>query len=106
MPRSTRSGLALQVLQDSHKNLERKLSGLHAREFSQTALEDARQSVLETERRMGSRGCLRNMRRLEPLFEGLHHYAKVIEVLCNGVPFMPLVWAPIKFIINVSWLRG
>lgn len=100
--RSKRSGLALQVLQNAHKDLEGKLSGLHLQEFRQTSLEDARKAVLDTEARMASRGCLRNTRRLMPLFEGLQHYSRVIEVLCNGVPFMPLVWAPIRFIINVT----
>jgi hypothetical protein len=102
MPKSRRSGPALQVLQTARKNFESKLSGLHVKDFSQTTLEDARQGVLETEAQMAARGCLRNTRRLMPLFEGLHHYSKAVEVLCNGVPFMPLIWAPIKFIVNVS----
>ncbi|KAH7374985.1 NACHT domain protein [Plectosphaerella cucumerina] len=102
MPKSRRSGPALQVLQTARKNFESKLSGLHVKDFSQTTLEDARQGVLETEAQMAARDCLRNTRRLMPLFEGLHHYSKAVEVLCNGVPFMPLIWAPIKFIVNVT----
>lgn len=102
MPKSKRSGPALKVLQTAQTSFQSKLSGLHVNEFSQTTWEDARQGILDTEAHMAARGSLRNTRRLMPLFEGLHHYSKVIEVLCNGVPFMPLVWAPIKFIVNVS----
>lgn len=104
MPRlqSRRSGAALKVLQDARDRMESKLSGLHAQDFKRTSLEDARKAVLDMETQMAARGCLRNTRRLMPLFEGLHHYSKVIEVLCNAVPFMPMVWAPIKFILNVT----
>ncbi|KAH6681085.1 hypothetical protein F5X68DRAFT_263435 [Plectosphaerella plurivora] len=102
MPKSKRSGPALKVLQTAQSNFQSKLSGLHVNNFSQTTWEDARQGILDTEARMAARGCLRNTRRLMPLFEGLHHYSKVIEVLCNAVPFMPFVWAPIKFIVNVT----
>lgn len=102
MPKSKRSGPALKVLQTAQTSFLSKLSGLHVNDFSQTTWEDARQGILDTEARMAARGCLRNTRRLMPLFEGLHHYSKVIEVLCNAVPFMPFVWAPIKFIVNVT----
>ncbi|KAI8722914.1 NACHT domain-containing protein [Fusarium sp. LHS14.1] len=42
------------------------------------------------------------MRRLEPLFTGLGYYSKTIEVLCNGTPYMPWIWAPIKLILKIS----
>ncbi|KAH6663538.1 hypothetical protein B0J14DRAFT_683261 [Halenospora varia] len=42
------------------------------------------------------------MRRLMPLFSGLEHYSKAIEVLCNGTPYLPWLWAPIKLILKVA----
>ncbi|UNI24017.1 hypothetical protein JDV02_009797 [Purpureocillium takamizusanense] len=42
------------------------------------------------------------MRRLEPLFKGLQYYSQSIEVVCNGTPFLPWIWAPIKLILKVA----
>jgi hypothetical protein len=42
------------------------------------------------------------MRRLTPLLNGLEHYAKVIDVLCNGTPFLPWIWAPLTLILRVA----
>lgn len=41
------------------------------------------------------------MQRLVPLFTGLGYYAKSIEVVCNGTPYLPWIWAPIKLILKV-----
>ncbi|KAJ4303250.1 hypothetical protein N0V90_002143 [Kalmusia sp. IMI 367209] len=42
------------------------------------------------------------MRRLKPLFDGMEHYAKVVDILCNGTPFLPWIWAPITLILKIS----
>lgn len=42
------------------------------------------------------------MRRLEPLFKGLENYAKVVDVLCNGTPYLAWIWAPITLILKVA----
>lgn len=42
------------------------------------------------------------MRRLDRLFGDLQHYAKVIEVLYNGTPYIPWLWAPIKLILQAG----
>ncbi|KAK2028567.1 hypothetical protein LX32DRAFT_394337 [Colletotrichum zoysiae] len=42
------------------------------------------------------------MRRLMPLLDGMEHYAKVMDILCNGTPFLSWVWAPITLILRVA----
>ena len=32
------------------------------------------------------------MRRLQPFFDGLDRYSKVIEILCNGTPYLSYIW--------------
>lgn len=90
------------AIENAFKDLERTISPAESRDFAATTLEDARRAAFELERQLAARRSLRNLRRLEPLFQGLHHYSKVIEVLCNGTPFLPWIWAPIKFILNIS----
>ncbi|KAK0110163.1 hypothetical protein ONS95_002814 [Cadophora gregata] len=39
------------------------------------------------------------MRRIEPFLRGLEKYSKVIEVICN---YLPYVWAPIKLMLQLA----
>lgn len=74
-----------------------------ASSFDSTTLADVKEAALKIEMQLAAKQSLRNMKRLMPLFDGLAHYAKTIEVLCNGTPFLPWLWAPVKFILHVSW---
>jgi hypothetical protein len=73
-----------------------------SREFSATTLEDVRKTALGIENQLAARKSLRNMRRLLPLFNGLEHYAKVVDILCNGTPYLSWVWAPITLILRIA----
>ena len=73
-----------------------------AKIFDNTMLLNVQKAAIEIENCLVSRQLLRNMRRLELLFTGLDYYSKLIEVLCNGIPFLPWIWAPIKLILTVS----
>lgn len=42
------------------------------------------------------------MRRLAPLFNGLEHYSRVVDILCNGTPFLSWIWAPITLILRAA----
>jgi len=84
------------------EDLEQAISPSDSRDFSQVKLSHVRQAALDIESQLGARGLLRNMRRLDPLFRGLEHYAKVIEVLCNGTEYLPWLWAPIQLILK-AW---
>ena len=64
--------------------------------FRSTSLEDVRNAAKEIERQLAARQCLRNMRRIQPFLDGLEHYSKVIEVLCNGTPYLPWIWVSYK----------
>ena len=84
-----------QTIENAFKDLERTISPAESRDFASTTLEDVRRAAIDLELQLAVRQSLRNMRRLEPLFQGLHHYSKVIEVLCNGTSYLSWIWAPI-----------
>jgi hypothetical protein len=67
-----------------------------------TSIQQVRAIALEIETQLAARQALRSMRRLEPLLNGLEHYAKVVEILCNGTPFLSWIWAPITLILRVA----
>jgi uncharacterized FlgJ-related protein len=77
---------------DSFEKTVQKYSRTDDREFSDTTLRDVRDAAKQIERQLAARQCLRNMKRLEPFLNGLEAYSKVIEVLCNGTPFLSWIW--------------
>ncbi|KAK5656663.1 hypothetical protein OQA88_4643 [Cercophora sp. LCS_1] len=93
---------ARRTIEKAFKDLERTIAPAESREFSSTTLDDVRKATIDIERQLAARQSLRNTRRLEPLFKGLEHYAKVIEVLANGTDYLPWIWAPIKLILKIA----
>jgi hypothetical protein len=72
--------------------------------FNNTTLQDVREEAGDIERQLRARRTLRNMARLEPFLRGMEHYSKVVEVLCNGTPYLSWIWAPVKLMLMVSHL--
>jgi hypothetical protein len=93
---------AKQTIREAFEDFERVVSPVDSRDFADATLESVQKAALDIEGQLGMRSSLRNMRRLMPLFSGLQHYSSVIEVLCNGTPYLPWIWAPIKLILKVS----
>lgn len=103
LPRRDRTAeAAKRTIREAFEDLEAAVSPADSHEFGSATLESVRQAALDIENQLGSRSSLRNMRRLEPFFSGLQHYSATIEVLCNGTPYLPWIWAPIKLILKVS----
>ncbi|KAM0458645.1 hypothetical protein ACHAPV_006037 [Trichoderma viride] len=90
------------IIREAFEGLQQTVSPLEAKDFQNTTLEDVRKAALDIENQLAARRTLRNMRRLMPLFQGLEHYSQSIEVLCNGTPYLPWIWAPIKLILTVA----
>lgn len=103
MPLAARSSLeARRIIHEAFKGLEKIISPSEAKDFNDTTLQNVQDAALEIESILAARQSLRNMRRLSPLFEGIKCYAETIEVLCNGTPYLPWIWAPIKLILKAS----
>ncbi|KAG4441376.1 hypothetical protein IFR05_003133 [Cadophora sp. M221] len=74
----------------------------HAVEFQSTTLKDVWDAANEIQRVQRQRRSLRNMGRLKPFLQGLEKYSKCLDTLCNGTPFLPWVWAPVKLILQLA----
>ena len=102
MPLSTRVSLPAQrAIKAAFQDLEKVVSTEDRVELNDTTLDDVRKAAYQIENQLAARQSLRNMQRLIPLFDGLQHYSKTIEVLCNGTPYLAWIWAPIKLILKV-----
>lgn len=102
MPLPTISALARQTISCAFVELEKTITPGDARNFRSATLEQVKSEVLKIENELAARQSLRNMQRLAPLFQGLEHYAKVMDILCNGTPFLPWIWAPISLILRIA----
>jgi len=80
------------VIADAFGKLKRSISEEDAHKFASTELKDVWVAVREIDSRQRMRLSAQNMRRIEPMLRGIEKYTKVIEVLCNGTPYMPYVW--------------
>lgn len=94
-----------QTVETIRQAFERLKSALHpadARLFMSTTLEDVRTAAKIIERDQEQRRCLRNLRRIEPLFQALRKVGTALDVLCQGTPFLPFIWAPIKLLLQIA----
>lgn len=96
------SSLARQTLKIAYDELDRTITPGDKRDFGNTTLEHVRKATRDIENQLAARQSLRNMGRLMPLFKGLEHYSKVIDVLCNGTPFLSWIWSPITLILRIA----
>lgn len=80
------------AIEDAFTKLKQCVSDHHARDFNNSTLGDVVTVARNIETELAARGSLRNAARLRPFFNGLDHYPKAVEVLCNGTPFLPWVW--------------
>ncbi|UPK96932.1 hypothetical protein LCI18_007867 [Fusarium solani-melongenae] len=96
------SALARQTLKTAYDELDRTIAPGDKQDFGTTTLQHVRKAVRDIENQLGARQSLRNMGRLMPLFQGLEHYPKVVEILCNGTPYLSWVWAPISLILRIA----
>ena len=80
------------VIADAFEKLKRSISEEDAHKFASTELKDVWSAVREIDSRQRKRLSAQNLRRIEPLLRGIEKYTEVIEVLCNGTPYLPYVW--------------
>ncbi|KAH6710613.1 hypothetical protein BKA61DRAFT_612024 [Leptodontidium sp. MPI-SDFR-AT-0119] len=90
------------TIADAFKRLKQSVSEDDAYDFASTELADVWRAVREIDNKHRQSQSAQNLRRIEPFLRGLEKYSKVIEVLCNGTPYMPYIWAPIKLMLQIA----
>ena len=93
---------ALQVFEEAFNKLKAVADPVDAEDFHSTSLKDVWDAAKLIEEQLASRRSLRNIRRIESLVSKLRLYSGPVEILCNGTPYLPWVWAPIKLMLQLS----
>jgi hypothetical protein len=97
---------AQRMMREAFQDLEKIITINDRAQLKNLTLDDVQRAALQIEKQLAASQSLRNMRRLAPLFKGLEHYSHTIEVLCNGTPYLPWIWAPIKLVLKVYCPNG
>ncbi|OAL28588.1 hypothetical protein AYO22_02782 [Fonsecaea multimorphosa] len=90
------------IVEEAFTKFEALVGANDARLFKATTLADVREAARIIERDQSQRRCLRNMRRIEPLFDALQLLGGAIETLCQGTPYLCFIWAPIKLLLQIA----
>ena len=90
------------VIEEAFLRLKDSVTAPDARDLESTTLKDVRAMAVKIEQHLAARTSLRNLRRLDPLLQKLEHYSRPLDVLCNGTPFLPWIWAPIKLVLQIA----
>lgn len=89
-----------ETIAEAFTKLKQSLSESDAYDFASTELKDVRKAVRDIDSEQRQRQSAQNLQRIEPFLRGLEKYAKVIEVLCNGTPYLPYVWVCMLVLVS------
>ena len=78
------------------ERLKELMSKDDVRAMASTSMDDVRTAAKEVERQLELRRSLRALRRIQPFLAGIEQYSKVVEVVCNGTPYLPYLWVSFK----------
>ncbi|KAK4221969.1 hypothetical protein QBC38DRAFT_460884 [Podospora fimiseda] len=92
--------MASRLIELSCQRFRQSIDVSDDRELQKLSLDDVRQGVLDIQRELRAKQCLRNLDRLTPYLDAADRYSKAVSHLCNGVPFMPYIWAPLMVILQ------
>ncbi|KAF5986953.1 NACHT domain-containing protein [Fusarium bulbicola] len=89
------------VIERACERFRRQLSGEDSRQIlAVETVNDVRHAIRQIEQQLAARQSLRNLDRLTPFLNAMDRLSKPIDVLCNGTPFLPYIWAPLKLILQ------
>src|SRR6266498_2275407 len=80
------------TLDRAFSKLKQSVTSSDSITFQSTTLEDVWIAAEDIQTIQRQRHSLRNMNRIRPFLDILEKYSRVIEVLCNGTPYLPWVW--------------
>jgi hypothetical protein len=80
------------ILDAAFRRLKDSVSPADALLFQNTELKDVWDAAEEIQNSQRQRQSLQALSRIKPLLDNLERYSRVIEVLCNGTPYLPWIW--------------
>lgn len=95
---------ARQTMRYAFDRLKESVTADDASFFQITGLADVKSAARELEHNLADRQELRNLRRLEPLFEKLEALSKALRETHCGTQFIPWIWVCAKcHLAHTEW---
>ncbi|KAF7954690.1 hypothetical protein EAE96_005809 [Botrytis aclada] len=92
----------LDTIAGAFKRLRSSISQQDAHNFASTELKDVWVAIRQIDSTQRQRQSGQNLRRIEPFLRGVEKYSKIVDVLCNGTPYLSFIWAPIKLMLQIA----
>lgn len=84
--------MAQQLLERACQRFRDELTPKEDYEIRTTSWQDVQHAIVDIERQLAARQCLRNLDRISPYLKAVEGYGTVVEIFCNSSPFVPFVW--------------
>lgn len=84
------------------ERLKELMSKDDVRVMASTSMDDVWTAAKEIERQLELRRSLRGLRRIQPFLTGIEQYSKVVEVVCNGTPYLPYLWVSFRYFYRMQ----
>jgi adenine-specific DNA methylase len=88
-----------QTILSSFKN---RLTQKELDDFQCATLEDVRLEIARIQAEQASRKEMMNLTRIQSFLEAMDQFGNVIEVFLNSSVFVPFIWGPVKFVLQVG----
>ena len=77
------------------------LSPAQIEDFRFTTLEDVYKVVVTIQAEQARRKEMMNLTRIQSFLEAMNHFGQDVEVFMNSSEFLPFIWGPITFLLQV-----
>ena len=84
------------------ERLKELMSKDDVRAMASTTMDDVWSAAKEIERQLELRRSLRGLRRIQPFLAGIEQYSKIVEVVCNGTPYLPYLWVSFRCLYRMQ----
>lgn len=97
--------MAQQLLARACQRFRDELTPKEDHEIRTTSWQDVQHAIVDIERQLAARQCLRNLDRISPYLKAVEGYGTVVEIFCNSSSFVPYVWAS-NLLLVIGESRG
>ncbi|KAM5375793.1 hypothetical protein ACJZ2D_005849 [Fusarium nematophilum] len=95
--------MAQRMIERACDRFRKELTPDDARIIETTAnLDDVKLAICQVEQTLAARQELRNVARITPFINTLERYSRALDVLANGTPYLPYIWAPLKVMLQAA----
>ncbi|KAH9990747.1 hypothetical protein F4779DRAFT_609911 [Xylariaceae sp. FL0662B] len=89
------------LIQRACERFRKEVSAEEAKDIESTEkIGEVRSAIQMVERQLAARGALRNIGRISPFVDAIERYSTALDTAANGTPYLPWIWAPIKFVLK------